>query len=70
MDRTPRLTKEQDGMLRRLTFFERTGMRLAPGLREMRYQLRSLDHRTEVREPWENRVTPRGDDVAQVGGAS
>lgn len=70
MDGTVRLTHEQDGMLRRLTFFERMGMRLAPGIREIRFQLRALDHRTVVREPWEGRVTPRSDEVAQVGGGA
>ena len=69
MDGIARLTHEQDGVLRRLAYFERTGVRLAPGLREIRFQLRSLDHRTVVREPWEGRVTPRGDDVAQAGGS-
>lgn len=69
MDGTVRLTHEQDGTLRRLTFFEQMGMRLSPGIREIRYQLRALDHRTVVREPWEVRVTPRSDEVAQVGGS-
>ena len=70
MDRTARLTRDQDGMLRRLTFLERMGVRLAPWMREMRFQLRALDNRTVVREPWETRVTPRGDEVANVGGSA
>lgn len=70
MDGIVRLTHEQDGALRRLTFFERSGMRLAPALRELRLELRANDYRTVVREPWEKGVTPRADEVAHVGGSA
>ena len=54
-----RLTHDQDGMLRRLTFFERHGVALAPPLRRLCRQLRAKDLRAEVREPWETGVTSR-----------
>ena len=57
MTKRARLTHDQDGMLRRLTFFEQRGIVLAPPLRRLRRQLRARDLRTEVREPWETGVT-------------
>ena len=57
MDTTPRLTREQDGVLRRLTFFELHGLRLSPVSRGIRAALRARDRRRSVREPWEPAVT-------------
>ena len=59
MDGRARLTHDQDGVLRRLTFFETSGARLVPALRLVRAQLRALDRRQTVREPWEVGVTLR-----------
>ena len=59
MNAKVRLTHEQDGVLRRLTFFERVGAVLAPPLRTEKAALRSLDARQVVREPWESRVAER-----------
>lgn len=53
------LTRDQDGVLRRLTFFEASGARLVPTLRLVRAQLREHDRRQSVREPWESGVTVR-----------
>jgi hypothetical protein len=52
-----RLTHEEDGALRRLTFFQQMGMQLSPAYREVRTEIRSRDHRTVVRDPWERGVT-------------
>ena len=57
MDTPTRLTREQDGVLRRLTFFERCGLRLSDDSRRLRVELRAQDLRTSVREPWERSVT-------------
>jgi hypothetical protein len=46
-----RLTPAEDGILRRLTFFERRGARLAPPMRELKAELRARDQRTSVRDP-------------------
>jgi hypothetical protein len=46
-----RLTPAEDGILRRLTFFERRGARLAPPMRELKSELRARDQRTTVRDP-------------------
>ena len=53
----PRLTRDQDGALRRLVFFEQSGMQLSAASRRLRQELRARDVRTEVREPWETAVT-------------
>ena len=46
-----RLTPAEDGILRRLCFFERRGARLAPPMRELKDELRARDQRIDVREP-------------------
>ena len=56
MDRV-RLTHDEDGALRRLTFFQKMGMELAPAYRDLRTDIRSRDFRTVVRDPWERGVT-------------
>lgn len=38
----PRLTRDEDGQLRRLQFFEALGVRLDPSLRLLKQQLRTL----------------------------
>jgi hypothetical protein len=48
---SPRLTPEEDGLLRRLFFFERAGATLAPPLRVLKVELRARDQRHTVREP-------------------
>ncbi|MBK5305341.1 MAG: hypothetical protein JJD92_01490 [Frankiaceae bacterium] len=47
----PRLTPSEDGVLRRLFFFEANGATLAPPLRVLKAELRARDQRSEVREP-------------------
>jgi hypothetical protein len=47
----PRLTPEEDGMLRRLFYFEEAGATLAPPLRVLKAELRARDQRSTVREP-------------------
>lgn len=51
-----RLTHDEDGALRRLTFFQQMGMSLSPAFREVRAELRSRDYRAVVRDPWERGV--------------
>jgi hypothetical protein len=46
-----RLTPSEDGILRRLFFFERTGATLAPSLRVLQAELRARDQRKVVRDP-------------------
>jgi hypothetical protein len=46
-----RLTPDEDGMLRRLFFFELSGATLAPDLRVLKAELRARDQRETVREP-------------------
>jgi hypothetical protein len=46
-----RLTPYEDGILRRLFFFERTGATLAPPLRVLKSELRARDQRKTVRDP-------------------
>jgi hypothetical protein len=46
-----RLTPYEDGILRRLFFFETTGATLAPPMRVLKAELRSRDQRTVVRAP-------------------
>jgi hypothetical protein len=52
-----RLTHEEDGALRRLTFFQQLGMELSPAYRQVRAEIRSRDLRAVVRDPWERGVT-------------
>ena len=47
----PRLTPDEDGMLRRLFFFETSGATLAPPLRVLKAELRARDQRSSVRDP-------------------
>lgn len=47
----PRLSPSEDGVLRRLFFFERTGAVLAPPLRLLKSELRARDQRATVRDP-------------------
>ncbi len=46
-----RLTPDEDGVLRRLEFFERVGARLSPTVAELKAQMRRRDARSEVRDP-------------------
>jgi hypothetical protein len=46
-----RLSPYEDGLLRRLFYFETTGATLSPPLRVLKVELRSRDQRTVVREP-------------------
>jgi len=49
--RDTRLSPFEDGLLRRLFFFETSGATLAPPLRVLKSELRSRDQRSTVREP-------------------
>lgn len=52
IDLTPRrLSPDEDGLLRRLSFFETSGATLALPLRVLRGDLRARDQRDVVREP-------------------
>lgn len=51
-----RLSHDEDGTLRRLTFFQQLGAQLAPAYGEVRSEIRARDHRSVVREPWERGV--------------
>lgn len=46
-----RLTSAEDGILRRLVFFERRGATLAPPMGELKAELLARDQRMAVREP-------------------
>ena len=46
-----RLTPEEDESLRRLHYFELSGITLAIPLQELKAELRSRDQRIEIREP-------------------
>jgi len=46
-----RLTPDEDGLLRRLVFFERRGAALAPAMCHLKDELRARDQRGDVREP-------------------
>jgi len=46
-----RLTPEEDGILRRLHYFETTGVALALPMQMLKAELRARDQRTEIREP-------------------
>ena len=48
-----RLTRTEDGHLRRLHFFQQRGAVLAEPLHDQLLFLRARDARTDVREPWE-----------------
>ena len=51
-----RLTHEEDGMLRRLHFFEQSGASLAPPFVDLKLSLLARDLRHEIREPFELQV--------------
>jgi hypothetical protein len=46
-----RLSPSEDGLLRRLFFFESTGATLAPSLQVLKSELRQRDQRRSVRAP-------------------
>jgi len=46
-----RLTPSEDGVLRRLFAFVKSGSALAPAIDELKDELRSRDQRVDVREP-------------------
>lgn len=48
---TSRLSPDEDGMLRRLVFFETSGATLAPPLQVLKGELRARDQRRTVRDP-------------------
>jgi hypothetical protein len=50
-DTIERLTPSEDGILRRLFFFENSGATLAPPLHRLKVELRLRDQRRTVREP-------------------
>ena len=47
----PRLTPYEDGLLRRLVYFETSGATLAPPMCLLKAELRARDQRSTVREP-------------------
>lgn len=47
----PRLSPDEDGILRRLFFFETSGATLAPPLQVLKAELRARDQRRTVRDP-------------------
>ena len=47
----PRLTPDEDSILRRLFFFEAAGATLAPPLRVLKAELRARDQLSTVGEP-------------------
>lgn len=57
METLDRLTREEDGMLRRLHFFERSGAHLALPYRSLKQSLVMRDLRKSIRDPFEGRVT-------------
>lgn len=53
-DSTPtddRLTPEEDAVLRRLHWFEKFGVELAPRADDLKSDIRARDKRAEIREP-------------------
>ncbi|MCA1710816.1 MAG: hypothetical protein LC789_03910 [Actinobacteria bacterium] len=50
------LTPEEDGVLRRLHFFETSGLSLAIPMQELKAELRARDKRIEIREPVTARI--------------
>lgn len=49
-----RLTPEEDGILRRLHYFEQNGITLAIPMQTLKAELRARDQRAEIREPLED----------------
>jgi hypothetical protein len=47
----PRLSPSEDGLLRRLFYFEEAGATLSPPMRVLKAELRARDQRSTVREP-------------------
>ena len=50
------LTREEDGVLRRLHYFETTGISLAMPMQLLKAELRARDQRSEIREPKFERI--------------
>jgi hypothetical protein len=46
-----KLTPEEDATLRRLHWFEKFGVELAPGVRVVKATIRSRDKRSVIRDP-------------------
>ena len=66
-----RLTRSEDGQLRRLHFFEQCGAELARALDDQLRALRSRDLRGAVREPWESGVlSPAVEDPRRAAAAA
>lgn len=59
MDTLIRLDHAEDGVLRRLHWFETCGAELAPPMRRLKADLRARDLRREIRDPYERGVTSR-----------
>ena len=55
-----RLTRTEDGHLRRLHFFQQRGAVLAEPLHDQLLFLRARDARGDVREPWETVLVDAG----------
>lgn len=51
-----RLTAAEDGILRRLHYFELNGIALAIPMQTLKAELRARDQRTEIREPAEEAI--------------
>jgi len=51
-----RLSREEDGILRRLHCLEQLGARLSPQLRELKDEIRRRDRRLDIREPEDREV--------------
>ncbi len=52
-----RVTRDEDGVLRRLTWFERLGAILSPAQRARKAEIRARDVRVEIREPFDPPLT-------------
>jgi hypothetical protein len=50
------LSPEEDGVLRRLHFFEMQGITLADQMRQLKAELRARDKRIDIREPDASRI--------------
>ena len=50
------LTPDEDAILRRLHYFETTGISLAEPMRVLKNELRARDQRAEIREPEFQRI--------------
>lgn len=57
-DEAQRLTPFEDGLLRRLFYFESAGAALAPPLRMLQAELRARDQRLTVRQPEQTVARP------------